>query len=196
MHYGSAAVEDKNMNTSTITEHAPPPSPTSNPQPSKLLQLEQLLKQGKVLLQDLRTRLQDATRERDQLAATLTERDASHEKLWAEQADLQRADSERHQRELAELRTQLGEAVAARDAAVATRNELESQVHTLEGIRSQLDEAVAGRTHLGEQLRESEAQRGSLEKALATAVDEFEQLRTDADRAAALAREIFETHSK
>ena len=182
--------------TSALTEPALSPSPTNNPQPSKLLQLEQLLKRGKVLLQDLRSRLEEATRERDQLAATLTERDASHEKLWAEQADLQRADSERHARELAELRTQLGETVAARDAAVATRDDLQSQVHALEGIRSQLDEAVAGRTNLSEQLRESEAQRGSLEKALATAVDEFEQLRTDAERAAALARELFETHSK
>ncbi len=182
--------------TSTINEPAPPQSPTNNPPPSKLLQLEQLLKQGKVLLQDLRARLEEATKERDQLAATLHDRDASHEKLWAEQADLQRAESERHAHELAELRTQLGEAVAARDAAIGSRDDLESQVKALEGIRSQLDEAIAGRKHLVEELRESEAQRGSLEKALATAVDEFEQLRTDADRAAAIAREIFETHNK
>jgi chromosome segregation ATPase len=143
-----------------ITDTASQPSPTANPQPSKLAQLEQLLKQGKVLLQDLRTRLEETTKERDQLAATLKDRDASHEKLWTEQADMHRAESERHERELAELRTQL-------------------------------DEAVARRQTLAEKLSESEAHRSTLEKALATAIDEFEQLRTDADRAAAIARELF-----
>lgn len=152
------------MNTIVaITETAT--QSTGNPQPSKLAQLEQLLKQGKVFLQDLRARLEATTKERDQLAATLTEHDATHEKLWAEQLDIQRADRVRQDRELAEL-------------------------------RAQLDEAVTGRQKLADQLLESEAQRHSLEKALATAIDEFEQIRTDADRAAAIAREMFETQSK
>jgi len=128
----------------TIIEPASPSSPAGAAPSSKLSQLEQLLKQGKVHLQDLRTRLQEATDERDRLASQLKARDASEEALWAEQAELQRADSERHERELAELRTKLQEAVTARDQAVA----------------------------------------------------EVEELRGDAERAAALAREIFEIHHK
>jgi chromosome segregation ATPase len=158
----------------TITEPAPTSSPT-DPQPAKVSQLEQLLKQGKVFLQDLRAKLAAVTKERDQLVESLKERDASHEKLWAEQAELQRADNERHGRELEELRTQL---------------------KALEGIRSELDEAVATRARLADELRDAGTQKTSLEKALATAEDDVEQLRADAERAAALAREIFEIHQK
>ena len=115
----------KKMSTiATITEPAPTPSPTE-PQPAKVSQLEQLLRQGKVFLQDLRAKLAAVTNERDQLVESLKERDASHEKLWAEQAELQRTDNERHGRELEELRTQL---------------------KAFEGIRSELDEAVVTRT--------------------------------------------------
>ncbi len=165
----------------TITEPAPTPSPT-DPQPAKVSQLEQLLRQGKVFLQDLRAKLEAVTKERDQLVESLKERDASHEKLWAEQAELQRADNERHGRELEELRTQL--------------EELRTQLKVVEGIRSELDEAVAARTRLADELRDADTQKTSLEKALATAVDDVEQLRADAERAAALAREIFEIHQK
>jgi chromosome segregation ATPase len=150
---------------STIVAITGTTSQPGNPQPSKLAQLEQLLKQGKVFLQDLRARLEATTKERDQLAVTLKEHDATHEKLWAEQLDIQRAERVRHDRELAEL-------------------------------RAQLDEAVTGRQKLADQLLESEAHCHSLEKALATASDEFEQIRADADRAAAIAREMFETQSK
>jgi predicted RNase H-like nuclease (RuvC/YqgF family) len=158
----------------TITEPASTSSPT-DPQPAKVSQLEQLLRQGKVFLQDLRAKLAAVTKERDQLVESLKERDASHEKLWAEQAELQRADTERHGRELEELR---------------------SQLKAFEGIRSELDEAVATRTRLADELRNADTQKTSLEKALATAVDDVEQLRADAERAAALAREIFEIHQK
>jgi len=156
----------------TITEPASPSSPAGAASPSKLSQLEQLLKQGKVHLQDLRTRLQEATDERDRLAAQLKERDTSQEALWAEQAELQRADSERHERELTELRAKLQEAMAARDEAVAARN------------------------RMSDEMREMESQRTSLEKGLAAAIDEVDELRSDAERAAALAREIFEIHHK
>jgi len=182
-------------NISTI-EQSGSSSAAGGPQPAKLSQLEQLLRQGRTFLQDLRAKLEQVTVERDQLATALKERDASHEKLWAEQADMQRAESERHQREVADLKRELAAASAARDAAAERRNDLESQLKGLQGVRSQLDEAVAAHKRLAEQLREGETQRVSLEKALGTAVDEVEQLRTDADRAAALAREIFEIHHK
>jgi chromosome segregation ATPase len=182
-------------NISTI-EPVSPPRPAGGQPPSKLSQLEQLLKQGRTLLQDLRDRLERATNERDELAATLKERDAAHEKLWAEQAEIHRTDGERHARELDDVRRQLDAAMAAREAAVTQRTELESQVKELHGVRSQLEEAVAAERRLADQLREAEEHRTSLERALAVAIDDVEQLRTDADRAAALAREIFETHHK
>ena len=165
-------------------------------EPSKLSQLEQLLKQGRTLLQDLRAKLEQATNERDELAALLKERDASHEQLWAEQAELQRTESERHHRELDDLRQQLAEAVGARDAAISQGSDLESRLKILDEVQSQLEEAVGAQQKLADELRHADTQRVSLEKALAVAIDDVEQLRTDADRAAALAREIFETHQK
>jgi chromosome segregation ATPase len=144
---------------STMLDIAEPAAVPSTPaQPSKLDQLEDLLKQGRVHLQDLRAKLDRVTKERDQLAATLKDRDASQETLWAEQAELQRADGERHERELLELRVEIGEASAARDAAIARLDDLEKQ--------------------------------------LAAATTETDQLKADADRAAGLAREIFETFTK
>ena len=151
---------------STIADIAEPvAAPSTDAQPSKLSQLEQLLKQGRVHLQELRARVERATKERDELAARLEERDTSHEKLWAEQAEMQRADSERHERELLELRAELSEASAARDLACARRDELEEK-------------------------------QASLEQSLAAVTEEAGQLKADADRAAELAREIFETFSK
>jgi chromosome segregation ATPase len=151
---------------STIADISEPAAaPSTDAQPSKLSQLEQLLKQGRVHLQDLRARIERATKERDELATRLEERDASHEKLWAEQAEMQRADSERHERELLELRAELSEASAARDLACARRDELEEK-------------------------------QASLERSLAAVTEEADQLKADADRAAELAREIFETFSK
>jgi chromosome segregation ATPase len=179
-----------------ITDSTTPPPVTSSAQPSKLSQLEQLLKQGRVHLQDLRSRLEQATKERDQLAAELKARDASHEQLWADQAELQRADAERHARELAGLRAELSEAIVARDAAYARRDELELKLKDAAALRAELDETIAARDRLEDQLREADEQRVSLEKTLATALNEVEQLRADADRAAALAREIFEIHQK
>jgi uncharacterized coiled-coil DUF342 family protein len=117
------------MSTIVAIADSPTPPPAINAQPSRLSQLEQLLKQGRVYLQDLRARLEEATKERD------------------------------------ELRVQVGELIAARD-------------------------------HLESQLRQADEQRASLEKALAAAIDDVEQLRADADRASALAREIFEIHHK
>jgi chromosome segregation ATPase len=157
---------------STIADLAGPAAASTGAEPSKLSQLEQLLKQGRVHLQDLRTKVEQATKERDEMAARLEARDADHEKLWAEQAEMQRADSDRHEREILELRAELSEASAARDVASAKRDELEAQV------------------------RESEEKRASLEKSLAAATTEADQLKADADRAADLAREIFETFSK
>ena len=127
-----------------ITE--PAAAPSTGAQPSKLSQLEQLLKQGRVHLQDLRARVAEATKERDELAARLEERDASHEKLWAEQAEMQRADSERHERELLELRAELSEASAARDVACARRDELE-------GKRAALEQSLAAATEEADQLK-------------------------------------------
>jgi hypothetical protein len=179
-----------------IADSTTPPPAATGAQPSKLSQLEQLLKQGRVHLQDLRARLEQATKERDQLIALLKERDAAHEKLWAEQAELQRADAERHARELANLRAELSEALVARDAAITRRDELDSQLKDAAAIRAELDETIAARDRLEDQLREADEQRVSLEKAHAVAVHDVEQLRADADRAAALAREIFEIHHK
>ena len=133
-----------------ITE--PVAAPSTGAQPSKLSQLEQLLKQGRTP-SGLRARVEEATKERDQLATTLKERDASHEKLWAEQAELQRADSERHRREM-ELRAELSEASAARD--VASRDATSWKHSSRQRRRPVQLEDAADAQRLEGRLRESE----------------------------------------
>ena len=121
---------------------------------SRLPQLEQLLKQGRTHLQDLRTRLDEATKERNQLAAQLSDREASNEQLWTEQAQLQQGLAEQQQTELNALHTQLQEATAARDGLTSRLTELEAEREQLSLLRIKLDEATSEKDQLVAQLAE------------------------------------------
>jgi chromosome segregation ATPase len=106
---------------------------------TRLPQLEELLKQGRAHLQELRNRLAEATQERERLAAQLTERESANEQLWAEQADLQQSLGERQQRDLNELRTQLEQEVSAHQGEVTS-------------LQTRLDEAIGEKELLVGQL--------------------------------------------
>jgi PAS domain S-box-containing protein len=176
---------------------------------SRLPQLEQLLKQGRVHLQDLRTKLEEANTERDHLSAKLGEREAANEQLWTEQAELQNALSDRQQRELFDLQAQLQEAIAARDRLAASLNEraaayeqlrtesaeqhrmLEGQQHELGLLNVRLNEVTAERDQLVIQtaelrllsvkLDEAAAERQHLESQLAERATEHARLLADQD---------------
>ncbi|MCM3880836.1 MAG: PAS domain-containing protein [Vicinamibacterales bacterium] len=142
---------------------------------AKLPQLEMLLKQGRTHLQDLRTRLVEATQERDRLAAQLGGREVENERLWAEQVQLQQSLTEQQQRDLTALRAELQEAVAARDAAAARLTERETE-H--EQLRIARDEAIAERQGLAAQLVEREAEHEHLRIARDEAIAERDRLAT------------------
>ena len=146
---------------------------------SKLPQLELLLKQGRTHLQDLRNKLVEATKERDELIARLGEREAENERLWSEQVQLQQSLSGHQQRELDELRVGVQEAQTARNEAEARLVEREAEQEALRGeqvrLRAALDEAVAERAGLATQL---EAHRAELERSL-TEKEERHRLETD-----------------
>jgi PAS domain S-box-containing protein len=140
---------------------------------AKLPQLEMLLKQGRTHLQDLRTRLVEATQERDRLAAQLGGREVENERLWAEQVQLQQSLTEQQQRDLTALRAELQEAVAARDAAAVLLTERETEHEQLRVAR---DEAVAERQGLAAQLVERETEHEQLRSARDEAVAERQSL--------------------
>ena len=109
---------------------------------SRLPQLEQLLKQGRLHLQELRKRLDDTAREREQLAAQLSERESANEQLWAEQAELQQSLGSQHARDLKELRAQLEEANAVRDEVSAKLAAREHHHEHLGNERTQLQQTI------------------------------------------------------
>jgi exonuclease VII small subunit len=145
---------------------------------SKLPQLELLLKQGRTHLQDLRAKLEEATKERDRLAAQLGGREVENERLWAEQVQLQQSLTEQQQRDLTGLRIELQEATAARDATAARLAEREGE-H--ERLRSMLDEAIADRERLTAQLNEHVAEHARSQERLQA----LDVLRADVDQAIA-----------
>lgn len=177
---------------------------------ARLPQLEQLLKQGRTHLQDLRTRLEGATRERDQLAARLGEGHNANEALWTERAALQQTLAEQQQQELNDLRAQLQDANAAREQMAARLRERESEhdrllseqvglLQSLEAhqhdhglLRVRLDEAAAEKDRLASHLAEHD-ERQRLEsvqhqQALDTVRAEMEQAIASQAREADAAR--------
>jgi chromosome segregation ATPase len=181
----------------------------------QLPQLEQLLKQGRTHLQALRVKLDETSRERDQLAARVTEREAAHEQLWNEQANLQLSLEGQQQRELEDLRLQLRDAIGERDQASARLAEGEAQQAHLQSerdtLRTERDEARAERDqlrmerddlrHSQEELRHSqegrERESDQLRTSLADAVAEKEQLVSQlAERIAEHERSLLEREER
>lgn len=180
--------------------------------------LEQLLRQGRTHLQDLRARLQQATDERDRLQS-------ERERLEGELA--QRRTS--HEREIERLQSQIEEAARqafldktlaeqrARDLVVKEEEHREQA----EALRLQLQKSTADRERLSADLEEREAaykrfaderseERATFERLLAEATanqrdmvqelddqrQQIQTLRETAMRAQSLAREIMRAHEK
>ena len=162
-------------------------------------QLEQLLRQGRIHLQDLRTRLQQVTAERDRLDAELTEHKAAH------------------QIEVARLQNQIEEATRQHERDI-TSKEQEHQ-YEVDAFTEQLNKSTAERNRLTVQLEDREAsyrkfaderseERFTFERLLAEATanqremlreldeqrQQIETLREAAMRAQSLAREIMRAH--
>lgn len=165
-------------------------------------QLEQLLRQGRTHLQEMRTRLVQVTAERDRLATELTEQKTAH------------------QTELDRLHNQIEEATreALLQQTLAEQRERDRQ-QQIDGLTEQLNKTTAERNRVAAQLDDREAaykqfaderseERFTFERLLAEATSnqremvqeldeqrqQIETLREAAMRAQALARQIMRAH--
>ncbi len=174
-------------------------------------QLEDLLKQGRAHLQDLRARLLQATAERDRLQTE-----------FAEYKDA-------HQREVDRLQGQIDETTgqALRQQTLAQQRELDTlakeqeQRQQIEALGDELQKVTAGRDRLAAELEEREAtykqfreerteERFTFERLIAEATSnqrdmvqeldekrqQIETLREAAMRSQSLAREIMRAHEQ
>lgn len=143
----------------------------------QLPQLEQLLKQGRTHMQALRVKLEQTSKERDQLAARVSEREAAPEHLRNDQAQLQ-SSLESRQRELEEVRAQLQKLNAERDqvgARLAARETDYSRVQTEHAqlqagqalLHAERDELRAERDGLRAQREQLYAERDELRHSMA-----------------------------
>jgi hypothetical protein len=129
-------------------------------------QLEQLLRQGRTHLHDLRARLQQTTAERNQLATELNERKTAY------------------LRELDRLETQLQEATAQgllqRTRAEQLDGDLQSKEQErrqqVDGLRNEIQQMTAERDRLGTDLAEREATQKELAARLAEREGAYKQL--------------------
>jgi chromosome segregation ATPase len=174
-------------------------------------QLEHLLQQGRTHLQDLRTRLQQMTAERDRLQIELNDRQTAH------------------QHEVERLQIQLGEMtnaaflqrMLAEQGERDMRSKQQDQQQQIDALDEQLQYTAAERDGLTAQLAQQEAahrqfaeertdERFTFERLLAEATSnqrdmvqeldekrqQLETLREAAIRAQSLAREIMRAHEK
>lgn len=129
-------------------------------------QLEQLLRQGRTHLHDLRTRLQQTTAERNQLATELNERKTAY------------------LRELDRLETQLQEATAQgllqRTVAEQLENELQlkeqERKEQVDGLRNEIQQMTAERDRFATDLAERETTQKELAARLAEREGAYKQL--------------------
>jgi chromosome segregation ATPase len=144
-------------------------------------QLEALLKQGRTHLQDLRSRLQQVTAERDRLQTEAIDTKNAHR---AEVDDLQR----QFQRQISDVRTELQAATAERNRLAAHLEEREAAHKKFAEERSDerstfkrlLDEATSTQREMTDELNEQRQQ--------------IDTLREAATRAQSFAREIMRAH--
>jgi chromosome segregation ATPase len=165
-------------------------------------QLEQLLRQGRAHLQDLRGRLQQVTAERDRLDAEVTDLKTVHERevdqlqiqidQAANQALLQQTQAEHHQQEhrhqVETLREQL-------EKVTTERNRLELEMEEREAAHNRfIDERAEERCTLERLLAESTSNQRDMMQELDDQRQQLEMLREAAMRAQSLAREIMRAH--
>lgn len=140
-------------------------------------ELEQLLKQGRAHLQDLRARLQLTATERDRLQAELADSASAHQRT-IEQLQVQMDD----------MRAQFQDATAERNRMAAQLGEQEAAHHQFAQERADerstfkrlMDEALSSHRDMTEQLEEQRRH--------------IDTLRAAAVRAQSLAREIVGAH--
>jgi chromosome segregation ATPase len=174
-------------------------------------QLEQLLLQGRTHLQDLRTRLQHMTAERDRLQIELSDRQTAHQhevervqiqlgemtnaaflqRMLAEQRDRDtRAKQQDQQQQIDALDEQLQNTVAERDSLTAQLEQHEA------AHRRFADERADERFTFERLLAEATSNQRDMVQELDEKRQQLETLREAAMRAQSLAREIMRAHEK
>ena len=144
---------------------------------SSQAELEQLLKQGRMHLQDLRTRLQLATAERDRMQAELADAKRAH-----------RGEVDQLTRQMDDLRQELQSAAAERDRVTgqlaeqdaAHKRFAEERADERSTFKRLLDEASSNQREMMQELNEQRQQ--------------LDTLREAAMRAQSFAREIMRAH--
>ena len=146
---------------------------------AELPRLQKLLKQGRTLMQDLQTRLNEAAKERDALKVQLGDRDSAGQQVRSEQETAQKSLAEAHQRELADLRAQLEIAAETQDGLASRLAELDQQCVQLRQEREAADERAAGHQQQIAQLEGNVAQIATLEGSIEQMRREVQQTQQD-----------------
>jgi chromosome segregation ATPase len=140
-------------------------------------ELEQLLKQGRAHLQELRNRLQQTAAERDRLQADAAEAAAAH------------------QREIGQIDQQMDALRAELQGAIAERNHLAAQIAQQESAHRQFaDERDAEQGNFTRLLDEASSIQRELTEEVQEQRQQIHKLREAAMRAQAFAHDIIRAH--
>ena len=139
--------------------------------------LEQLLKQGRIHLQDLRNRLQQTVTERDELQAQLAE------------------SAKAHQRAIEQIERQIDDLREALQGATADRNRLAAQLAEQEASHTRFaEERSDERSTFKRLLDEASSNQREMMEELDEQRQQLDSLREAAMRAQNFAREIMRAH--
>jgi chromosome segregation ATPase len=142
-------------------------------------QLQDLLKQGRVHLQDLRSRLQQTTADRDRLEAELSDHKTAH------------------QREVDRLQAQLDDLADQFQKAAAGRDRLTAQLEEQEAMYKQFrEERTEERASFERLLAEATSNQRDMVQELDEKRQQIETLREAAMRSQQLARQIMRAHEE
>lgn len=145
----------------------------------KQSQLEQLLKQGKTHLVELRIRLDDAAAERDGLATELSELKNVHQQLIAERNWLEEALNASHHENVQELEKQLQAATTQRDQLALELSTLQTTHEQFVAEYAQFQSRLVERHELD--LEEERQQVGVVQAQLEDVRTQLEDMRTERD---------------
>jgi chromosome segregation ATPase len=145
-------------------------------------QLEQLLRQGRTHLQEMRSRLEQATADRGRLEAEVNEAN-----------DARNA----RQREVGDLQTQLGNVREELQQAAAERDRLARQLAEQEAAHQRyVEDRTEDRIKFERLLAEATSNQRQMVEELGEQQQQLDTLREAAMRAQSLAREIMRAHEK
>ena len=151
---------------------------------AELPRLQKLLKQGRTLMQDLQTRLNEATKERDALKLQVGSHDSTSQQVRSELESAQQSLTESHVRDLADLRAQLESAQQSltqaheRDLA-DLRAQLESAAETQDGLANRLADVDQQCVHLRQERDAAEERATGHQQQLAQLEGSIEQMRRE-----------------